>query len=188
MHSAHRRTALVALALLAAIAAPAAVFAAQPVVRDHETEVDGPYPQNWCGEVDGLETDTGTFTVREDANGAFHVTSVLRGVFTANSTGKSLELAGSGVDMGIGVDNGDGTTTFTEHTAGMTIRFKAADGGVLKDADGKPILGAGTIDSIAVIDNATGDPISVSETFHGPHPFRDGVDVCGPSIAYLTSP
>jgi hypothetical protein len=42
--------------------------------------------------------------------------------------------------------------------------------------------------SVAVIDNATGDLISIQETVHGPHPLRDGVDICGPSVAYLTSP
>ena len=42
---------------------------------------------------------------------------------TDNETGKSIELANAGVDMGIGVDNGDGTTTFTEHSAGLAIRF-----------------------------------------------------------------
>jgi len=188
MHSSHRRIAVATVALATAFAVPTAVFGAQPVFRDHESFVDGPYPQNWCGAVDGMETDTGTFTAREDANGGFHVTSVFRGVFTATATGKSLELAGAGVDMGAGVDNGDGTTTFTEHSAGLVIRLKAADGGVLKDADGKPILGAGTIDSVAVIDNATGNVISSSETVHGPHPLRDGVDICTPSIVYLTSP
>jgi hypothetical protein len=66
--------------------------------------------------------------------------------------------------------------------------MKAANGGVLKDAEGKPILGAGSIDSVAVIDNATGDLISIQETVHGPQPLRDGVDICGPSVAYLTSP
>jgi hypothetical protein len=42
--------------------------------------------------------------------------------------------------------------------------------------------------SVAVIDNATGGLISIQETVHGPHPLRDGVDVCGPRVAYLTSP
>jgi hypothetical protein len=91
------------------------------------------------------------------------------------------------LDMGAGVDNGDGTFTFTEHTAGLVLKFKILNGPVLKDADGKPIIGAGVIDSVATFDVATGDLISLQETVHGPHPFRDGVDVCGPSIAYLTS-
>ena len=58
---------------------------------------------------------------------------------------------------------------------------------MLKDADGKPILGAGSVDAVVTIDNATGDIISIQESVHGPHPLRDGVDICGPSVAYLTS-
>ena len=42
--------------------------------------------------------------------------------------------------MGAGVDNGDGTVTFSEHTAGLVLRFKILNGPVLKDADGKPIM------------------------------------------------
>ena len=177
---------VVAATVVAAAAMPAVGLAGQPVVRDHESFVDGPNAEDFCG-VDGTQIDTGTFTFRADASGVFHATEVFRGVFTATATGKQLELADSGVDMGAGVDNGDGTTTFTEHTAGMAIRFKIPNGPVLEDADGKPILGAGTIDSVLTIDNATGDIISGSETVHGPHPLRDGVDICGPSIAYLTS-
>jgi hypothetical protein len=43
------------------------------------------------------------------------------------------------------------------------------------------------IDSVATFDIATGDLISLQETVHGPHPLREGVDICGPAIAYLTS-
>ena len=90
--------------------------------------------------------------------------------------------------MGTGVDNGDGTTTFTEHSSGLVIRFKIPNGPVLKDVDGKPILGAGSVDAVLTIDNTTGDIVSIEgERFDGPHPLRDGVDICGPSVAYLTS-
>jgi len=85
------------------------------------------------------------------------------------------------------VDNGDGTTTFTEHTSGLAVTFRIPGGPILKDAESKPLLGAGVIDTSVTIDNATGDIISSSETIHGPHPIRDGVDVCTPTIAYLTS-
>ena len=186
MQHTRMKIAMAAAVVAVAAAIPAVGLAGQPVVRDHESFVDGPNPTNFCG-IDGTQTDAVTFTFRADASGAFHATEQFRGVFTANATGRQLELAGSGVDMGVGVDNGDGTTTFTEHTAGMAIRFKIPNGPVLKDADGKPILGAGTIDSVVTVDNATGDIISASETVHGPHPLRDGVDICGPSIAYLTS-
>jgi hypothetical protein len=158
------------------------------VVFDHEQVVDGPYAISWCGQVPGTQVDVGRFTFRQDASGAFHGTESFRSTFTADASRKQLELAGSGVDMGTGVDNGDGTTTFTEHSAGLVVRFKVANGGVLKDADGKPILGAGSVDSVVTVDNATGDVVSAQSTFHGPHPLHDGVDICGPSVAYLTSP
>jgi hypothetical protein len=182
-----RRIAVLATIVALAAAAPLAATAGQPVIFDHGSFVDGPNPESWCGVVDGTVVFTGTFTFRQDANGAFHGTESARGVFTASATGKQLELATAGVDMGTGVDNGDGTTTFTEHSAGLVIRFKIANGPVLKDADGKPILGAGSASSVATIDNATGELISFAETVHGPHPLRDGVDICTPSVAYLTS-
>jgi hypothetical protein len=184
----HRRSAFLVAAVAAlAVTVPATSLAGQPVIRDHEQVVDGPYPTSWCGLVAGTQVDVGTFTFRQDESGAFHGTGSVHSVFTADVTGNQLDLSAAGVDMGTGIDNGDGTTTFTEHTAGLAIRFKIPNGGVLKDADGKPILGAGTIDTVVTIDSATGDVISGSETVHGPHPLHDGVDICGPSVAYLTS-
>jgi hypothetical protein len=96
-------------------------------------------------------------------------------------------VADSGVDFGTGVDNGDGTTTFTEHSAGLVIRFKIPSGPVLKDPSGQPIVGAGEVESVVTIDNATGDIVSIQESVHGPHPLHDGVDICTTSVAYLTS-
>jgi hypothetical protein len=58
---------------------------------------------------------------------------------------------------------------------------------VLKDADGKPILGAGILNTAVTFDLASGAVISVEESWAGPHPLRDGVDICGPAIEYLTS-
>jgi len=186
MHTKLRLTAGVAVIVVAAVL-PAASIAGQPVIRDHESIVDGPNPTTWCGQVGGTQVDTGTFTFRQDASGVVHATEHFQSVFTATSTGRTLEIEASGLDMGTGVDNGDGTTTFTEHSAGLVIRFKIPNGPVLKDADGKPILGAGEVDSVLIVDNATGDIVSGSETVHGPHPLRDGVDICTPSVAYLTS-
>ena len=184
----HTRTRIAAVAAVVAVAAavPAVGVAGQPVIRDHQSVVEGPFPSSFCG-VDGSEVDTGTFTFRQDASGAFHATESFRNVFTASSTVKSLEYSNANLDMGAGVDNGDGTVTFSEHTAGLAVKFKILNGPVLKDADGKPIIGAGVIDTVATFDIATGDLISIQETVHGPHPLRDGVDICGPSIAYLTS-
>ena len=187
MHHAHRIV-MLAAAIAAAAALPAASLGNQPVVRDHETWAPFPTePGDWCGTVNGTWSGSGTFTFREDAAGVFHATELERSVFTADGTGKSIELQSAGVDMGTGIDNGDGTITFTEHTAGLAITFKIPGGPILKDANGKPLLGAGVINFVATFDIATGDLISIQETVHGPHPFRDGVDVCTPTIAYLTS-
>jgi hypothetical protein len=181
------RIAIFTAVVAVAAALPVTGLAGQPVVRDHESFVDPPSPGDWCGAVNGMWSGSITFTFRQDASGTFRATQVVRSLFVADGTGKSLEMQGAGVDMGTGVDNGDGTTTFTEHTAGLAVTFRIPGGPILKDADGKPLLGAGVIDSSVTIDNATGDFISGSETYHGPHPIRDGVDVCTPTIAYLTS-
>lgn len=184
-----RRIAIVVatVAVAAAAVLPAAGFAGQPLFRDHESFVDPPSPGDWCGAVNGTWSDSGTFTFVQVVSGAFHATQVARSVFTANGTGKSIQVQSAGVDMGTAVDNGDGTTTFTEHTAGLAVTFRIPGGPLLKDADGKPLLGAGVIDSTVTFDDTTGDIVSGSETFHGPHPGREGVDVCTPTIAYLTS-
>jgi hypothetical protein len=181
-----RRVGVVAGIVALAAAVPAASLGAKPVAIDHESFVDGPNPGEWCGALSGTWSSSGTFTFRADATGAFHATQRATSVFTA-ATGKSLEVSEAGVDMGAGVDNGDGTMTFTEQTAGLAVTFKVPNGPMLKDADGKPLLGAGVLDSAATFDVATGDLVSLQETWHGPHPFRDGVDVCGPTTAYLAS-
>lgn len=185
----HHKRGITIFAAIVAVAAtlPAAANAGKPVIFDHESFVDGPDPVSWCGAVDGTEVTTGTFTFRQDASGAFHATAQQTSIFTASATGKSLEVSAAGIDMGAGVDNGDGTMTFTEKTAGLAVTFKIPNGPILKDANGKPLLGAGVINDVATFDIATGDLISFQDTWNGPHPSRDGVDVCAPTIAYLTS-
>ena len=165
---------------------PAIAVAGKPVVFEHDSFVDGPFASNFCG-VPGTSIESGTFTFRLDANDAFHATGVFTSVFTATATGRSLETSSASVDMGVGTDNGDGTITFEEQGAGLVLKFQIPKGPVLKDADGKPLIGAGSTDAVVTIDSATGDIISFEESWHGPHPLRDGVDICGPAIAYLTS-
>jgi hypothetical protein len=186
MHYNRKRIAVAAAVVVAAAAVPAVGLAGKPVVRDHGSFTDGPYAADFCG-VPGTQIDSGTFTFKQDASGAFHANETFKGVFTADATGKSLELSGASLDKGVIVDNGDGTATLTEKNAGLVLKFKIPNGPVLKDADGKPLIGAGVVDTVATFDIATGDLLSIQETWHGPHPLRDGVDVCGPSIAYLTS-
>jgi hypothetical protein len=42
--------------------------------------------------------------------------------------------------------------------------------------------------STETFDIATGDLLSFTSSFHGPHLVAEGVDVCGPSVAYLLDP
>lgn len=180
------RFAGIVAALATAVVVPAIALAGKPVVFEHDSFVDGPNPANFCG-VEGTSVESGNFTFRLDANDAFHATEVFKSVFTATATGRSLETSSAGGDMGVGTDNGDGTVTFAEQNAGLVLKFRIPNGPLLKDADGKPIVGAGELTNVATFDIATGDLISIEESWHGPHPLRDGVDICGPAIAYLTS-
>lgn len=82
-------------------------------------------------------------TFWEDANGAFHATFRNKSIFTDTATGKSVEFDNAGVDMGAALDNGDGTVTFSELTAGLATTFRIPNGPLLKDANGKPLIGAG---------------------------------------------
>ena len=184
-----RKLATVLAVVAAAVALPVAAQAGQPVVFEHAVhELSAPEPGDWCGAVDGMWSGNATYTFRLDAQEAFHATFREQSFFTANATGKTIELDGAGVDMGMGVENGDGTMTFTEHTAGLAVTIRVAGGPILKDANGKPLIGAGVIDTAATFDETTGDLVSYSETVHGPHPLRDGVDICSPAVAYLLDP
>ena len=71
-----------AAVVVVAAAIPAVGLAGQPVVRDHESVVEGPFPSSFCG-IDGMEIDTGTFTYRQDASGLFHATESFSNVFTS---------------------------------------------------------------------------------------------------------
>ena len=183
MHTKLRLTAGVAVIVVAAVL-PAASIAGQPVIRDHESIVDGPNPTTWCGQVGGTQVDTGTFTFRQDASGVVHATEHFQSVFTATSTGRSLEIEASGLDMGTGVDNGDGTTTFTEHSAGLVIRFKIPNGPVLS-------RDAGFVSFNDTFDATTGE--FLGETIspeNGPHPDLDSgfALFCDVLVPYLQDP
>ena len=173
--------AVFSLALMASSAS-----ATQPVIRFHVGPVTSdPFPATWCGQVEGTAVNTVVEDYREDASGSFIDTFRFTQVFTATATGKALEASGSGVAKGDVIDNGDGTITFVEQDAGLALFFKIPGGPILRAADGEPARSAGEISSTATFDVASGDLISFSDSFHGPHLFREGVDVCGPSIAYL---
>jgi hypothetical protein len=169
------------------VVVPTLGLAGPPAINDHGSFTEGPYDTYFCG-VPGTEVDTGVFHVVVNSDMTAVVdTEVFNGVFTAAATGRSIELSASRTVHGTLQENGDGTGTISEDQVGLVLKFKLPNGPVLKDEEGKPILGAGILDTKLTIDLASGDVLSVESTWHGPHPLRDGVDICGPAIAYLTS-
>jgi hypothetical protein len=177
-------------AVLAAAVVAGSASGGRFVVNDHTSgpQTSGPFVSNWCGEVPGTLVTTFVAQYKEDASGNFLANERFTGVFTATETGKSLLISGAGVGNTTITDNGDGTTTFTTSGAGLAVQFRIPNGPVLKDATGSPIIGAGEATTSETVDNATGETISFTGVFHGPHPLHDGVDICGPSVAYLLDP
>ena len=163
-----------------AVAVPALGLAGPPIVN-------GPYPETWCGAVGGTAVDTIAVDYSREQAGLFRENFRVTHIFTATATGKSIESSSAGMGTATAIDNGDGTTTFVGSNAGLALRFKIPNGPVLKDANGKPLIGAGESSSTETYD-AAGNFISGTFSFHGPHPLAEGVDICGPSVAYLLDP
>jgi hypothetical protein len=86
------------------------------------------------------------------------------------------------------IDNGNGTISFVTAINGLALKFQALDGPVLKAADGQPLRSAGVLVFEDVFEAATGDYITTNVSFEGPHLGAEGVDICGPSVAYLLDP
>jgi hypothetical protein len=184
---------LVALTGLAAVLSLALMVssasATQPVIRFHLGPVTSdPFPETWCGVVDGTAVTTVVEEFRQDASGSFIDNVRFTSVFTATATGKSIESSGGGLSKVSVIDNGDGTITFAGKDAGLALFFKIPGGPLLKAADGEPLRSAGVFNSTETFDIATGDLLSFTSSFHGPHLVAEGVDVCGPSVAYLLDP
>jgi hypothetical protein len=185
------RRLFVALAAAAALAfaVPALGVAGPPVVNDHAKFTSDPHPQTWCGVVDGTAVDTVVEHFQQDANGNVIDNIRFTSVFTATATGKSIESAGAATTRVNGpIDNGDGTISFVAKLTGLVLKFQIPNGPVLKAANGEPIRSAGVLTTEDIFDAATGDYITTNESFHGPHLQRQGVDICGPSVAYLMDP
>jgi hypothetical protein len=180
-------TGVVAMLSPALIASSAG--AAQPVTSYHAGPVmNGPSPMSWCDQVEGTTVSRSVVQIREDANGTFIQNARTTVVFTATASGRSVEYSDAGVvKLGV-VDNADGTTTYLSKGAGVERLFKIANGPVLTSESGQPLRSAGESDSAVTFDTATGELISFTQSVHGPHPYDDGVDVCGPTVAYLQAP
>jgi hypothetical protein len=164
-------------------------FTGSPVVNQQFRPPPDVHPQTWCGEVEGTAVDTVVEHYMQDANGNIIDNVRFTSLFSAPSTGKSILSSASTTTRSTGpIDNGDGTISFITQITGLTLKFQIPNGPILKAADGEPILSAGVLTIEDVFDAATGDYITTNVTFHGPHLLREGVDICGPSVAYLLDP
>jgi hypothetical protein len=110
-------------------------------------------------------------------------------VFTAAATGKSIVSSASTTAKSDGpIDNGDGTISFVTAISGLALKFQVPNGPVPKAADGEPLRSAGPLTLEDLFDAATGDYITTNVSVNGPHLAAEGVDICGPSVAYLLDP
>jgi hypothetical protein len=182
----------VAIGLLVAGLATASAaygFSGPPVVDQHYRFTSDPYAETWCGEVEGTAVDGVVEHFMQDASGNIVDNVNLTSVFTATATGKSIVSSASNTTRSTGpIDNGDGTISFVTDITGLVLKFQIPDGPVLKASNGEPIRSAGDLRLEDVFDAATGDYITTNESFSGPHLGREGVDICGPSVAYLLDP
>ena len=170
-------------------AAAAHPFTGPPVANNHYKFTSDPYAGTWCGQVEGTSVDSVVEHFMQDASGNIVDNVNLTSVFTATATGKSLISSASGTTRSTGpIDNGDGTISFVTNVNGLVLKFQIPNGPVLKSADGEPLRSAGVLRIEDVFDAATGDYITTNESFSGPHLGREGVDICGPSVAYLLDP
>lgn len=178
--------ALFVLAAALGAASLAYGFAGPPVANNLIRSTDGPNPGTWCGQVDGSAVDTTVEHFMQDASGNVVDNVNESSVFTATATGRSIIASSSSTARTTGpIDNGDGTFSFITDITGLVLKFQIPNGPVLTASDGQPILGAGVLRIEDIFDSATGDYITTNESFDGPHPTRQGVDICGPSVAYL---
>jgi hypothetical protein len=173
--------AALAVAVAAALALPALGLAGKPVANDHYSFSSGPQPANWCGVVEGTSRYTEVGHFWQDSSGAFIENIRFTSVFTATASGKSIENSGAGVTKASAlVPTADGGFTAVFTQKGLDLLTKLPNGQRLYP------VGAGTITSVLMFDangEWTGEEV-VGTT--GPHPFMEGVDFCGPTVAALT--
>jgi hypothetical protein len=135
------------IALVAALALPAANVGAATIGHDHFTS--DPYADNWCG-IDGTSVDTVVANYTPDGSRA---SINVKTIFTATASGKSMEIRQTGLRReSAPVDNGDGTYSVTFTNAGQSPGFKLPSGVVIVDA--------GLLIGVATFDSATDEFLS----------------------------
>jgi hypothetical protein len=159
-----RRSALIVgvMACVLALGVAPSAQAAPPVERFHDTGTDT--DDNFCGTG---EVVTITFDVRgtvhaDDGLDVF-VTAHGTQTFTAESTGQSVILHFAQRFVSHGVENSDGTVSFTDTVTGLPEQFRTPNGGVIT-------LDAGLITFEGTLD-ASGEFVEQHiVVVHGPHP------------------
>jgi hypothetical protein len=180
---------LLVIAGALAVAGSALAWQGPPVVNEQFRPPPDAHPATWCGEVQGTAVDTVVEHYMQDASGNFIDNVRFTRVFTATATGKSIMSSASTTSKSQGpIDNGDGTISFVTAMNGLALKFQIPNGPVLKAANGEPLRSAGVLVFEDLFDAATGNYITTNVSFAGPHLVAEGVDICGPSVAYLLDP
>jgi hypothetical protein len=182
------RLAFVVTGLLAlAVALPGVGVGAAPIVNEHVSFTD-----TFADEVCGLPG-TSTIYVVDNfklfADGTFLDTSRFRQVFTADGTGKQIQISSAGQISGLDepIDNGDGTVTFVNTFTGLPEKLSIAGGPTLLRDAGRVTL------TTTFFVEADGSLTFVSQTVsgeHGPHPDLDSdfEAFCDVLVPVLTDP
>lgn len=177
----------VVVAACALVAATAAFgFSGPPVVNQQFRPAPEVQPATWCGQVDGMATDTVVEHFMQDASGNILDNVRFTSLFTATETRKSILSSASSTTKTSGpIDNDNGTVSFITKITGLVLKFQIPGGPVLKATDGEPLRSAGDLTLEDVFNATTGDYITTNISFTGPHLGAEGVDFCSPSVAYL---
>ena len=157
----------VIVAAIVAVVVPGTGIAAKPVFHEHANFSDT-FADNICG-IDGTSVlnIVDNFTVYAD--GTFRDTSNFNLVFTATTSGKSVQIFSAGQVSGLAdpIDNGDGTITFVNTFKGLPEKLKIPMGPTLS-------RDAGVVTLSDTFDATTFDFLfRVVSGEKGPHPDLD---------------
>lgn len=165
------RFALIVTGLMAlAVALPGVGVAAQPVVNEHSSFTDT-FPDEIC-DIAGSSTIEVVDNFKLYGDGTFMDTSRFRQVFTADSSGKQVQIFTAGQVSGPfdPIDNGDGTITFINTFKGLPEKLSIPNGPTLLRDAGNVTIGQ------TFFVEPNGDLTFISTTIFdekGPHPDLD---------------
>jgi hypothetical protein len=152
------------------VALPATGVAAGPTVNEHSRFTDT-FPDEICG-IAGTSTIEVVDNFRLYDDGTFLDTARFRQVFTADDSGKQVQISSAGQVSGPfdPIDNGDGTITFINTFKGLPEKLSIPGGPTLLRDAGNVTIGQ------TFFVELNGDLTFVSRTVFsekGPHPDLD---------------